>query len=667
MGLSRVINKFAYLFTTVVFCILNSIPSSAQDMSRSLSWSLPYVVHSYMMDEVHQQFLDRKINLEKALESKEGVLEYGKQTKVRYQEILGAFPQKAALNSKVTGTIYQDGFRVEKIVFQSIPGRYVTANLYIPEGKGKFPVTVSLQGHDIAGKRPDPASVLLARNGIATLAVDPIGQGERIQFLDEQGKSITRGATTEHTLLNAGSNVVGTSLAAQQCWDNHRAIDYLLTRSDIDGDRIGVWGSSGGGTETTYLMGMDDRIKAGAICSYFSERERTLELLGPSDGCQHVPYEGQQQIELADFALMIAPKPVLILTGKYDFVDLWGAKQGYKELKEAYSVLGVPESVEHLIVETGHGMGKEKRNKLVAFFKKWLSDDESPIVDNEQFAISLEESNSTPTGQVLTSYKDAVSISDANLKQSNDWAQARKEFTEQNEKVVRLKVEELLSFSASDQPFIPKFNSHGPKKGYQEYRYELIRNGELPIPCVVIISDQVNSDRPITLVLHDQGKEEYLAQSGAIQSVIDQGSILIAADLRGFGETQDPARYNDSKYFNKEYRIAMTAMHSGRPLMGQRVTDIITLLDFIEQDDKLKSQKVAVVADGLYGPAVVHAAYLDKRINQAEIKGSIKSFTDFLTNPIQHNMYSNVLYGVLNYYDLPDLVRLSKGAIHFVD
>jgi dienelactone hydrolase len=667
MELYKITNKLSYLLITFVFCFISSVPVSAQNMGKSLSWNLPYVVHSYMMKDVHQQFLDRKIELEKAFQSKERVLKYGKERKARYLEILGKFPEKTALNSKVTGTINQDGFRVEKIVFESIPGRYVTANLYIPDGKGKFPVTISLQGHDIAGKRPDPAAVLLARNGIATLAVDPIGQGERIQFLDDQGKSMTRGATTEHTLLNAGSNVVGTSLAAQQCWDNHRAIDYLLTRLDIDADKIGVWGSSGGGTETTYLMGMDDRIKAAAICSYFSERERTLELLGPSDGCQHVPYEGQQQIELSDFALMIAPKPVLILTGKYDFVDLWGAKQGYKELARAYSVLGAPESAEHLIVETGHGLGKEKRNKLVAFFKKWLKDDETPIIDNEQFSISLEESNCTPTGQVLTSYKDAVSIPAANLKQSNDLAKVRAEFTGQDESVVRLKVEELLGFSVSDQPVIPKLNLQRSQQGYDEYRYEIIRNGEIPIPCVVIVPNQLKPDLPMTLVLNEKGKEDYLAESGTIKTFVDKGGILIAADLRGFGETEDPAIYNDPKYFNKEYRIAMTAMHAGRPLMGQRIMDIFTILDFIEKDDKLKTHKVNIMANGIYGPAVVHAAYLDNRINETEIKGSITSFTDFLTKPMQHNMYSNVLYGVLNYYDLDDLVRLSDRAIHFSD
>ena len=80
----------------------------------------------------------------------------------------------------------------------------------------------------------------MASNGIAVLVVDPIGQGERLQLIDREGKPLTRGATTEHTLLNAGFNLLGTSLAAQEYWDNHRALDYLLTRKDIDPEHIGV-------------------------------------------------------------------------------------------------------------------------------------------------------------------------------------------------------------------------------------------------------------------------------------------------------------------------------------------------------------------------------------------------------------------------------------------
>lgn len=191
------------------------------------------------------------------------------------------------------------------------------------------------------------------------MVVDPFGQGERLQLIDESGKPLTRGATTEHTLLNAGLNLVGTSLAAQEFWDNSRALDYLMTRNDIDKEHIGVYGCSGGGTQTAYFLGMDKRVKVAAICSFFSTRERTLELQGPSDGCQHIPYEGCERLEVPDFAMMIAPKPLLILSGKYDFVDLWGAQQGFKELKSVYQALGCADRVDMLIVETGHGLWPE--------------------------------------------------------------------------------------------------------------------------------------------------------------------------------------------------------------------------------------------------------------------------------------------------------------------
>lgn len=119
--------------------------------------------------------------------------------------------------------------------------------------------------------------------------------------------------------------MLGTSLAAQEYWDNHRALDYLLTRKDIDPERIGVYGSSGGGTQTAYYIGLDPRVKVAAICSFFSTRERTMELQGPSDGCQHIPYEGREQLEVPDFALMMAPRPLLILSGKYD-LSIYGVR-----------------------------------------------------------------------------------------------------------------------------------------------------------------------------------------------------------------------------------------------------------------------------------------------------------------------------------------------------
>ena len=367
---------------------VGTVVVSAQGEFKALPWSQSTAYNSYLMRDVHRQFASRQSAIQQAFTSPAGMQEYLEGCRERYKQIVGTFSEKENLNVQVVGKIQGTGYHIEKIIFESKPGRYVTAHLYMPENTTvPVPATLELCGHGLNGKGSSShAAMLMASNGIAVLVVDPIGQGERLQLIDREGKPLTRGATTEHTLLNAGFNLLGTSLAAQEYWDNHRALDYLLTRKDIDPERIGVYGSSGGGTQTAYYIGLDPRVKVAAICSFFSTRERTMELQGPSDGCQHIPYEGREQLEVPDFALMMAPRPLLILSGKYDFVDLWGAQQGFAELQQCYKVLGVPEKVDMLTVETGHGLGVEKRQKLVSWFKRWLKDDQSSVPNKNNWS-----------------------------------------------------------------------------------------------------------------------------------------------------------------------------------------------------------------------------------------------------------------------------------------
>jgi hypothetical protein len=590
----------------------------------------------------------------------------------KYRSIIGEFPAKSDLNARTVSSFEYAGLRVETIIFESLPGRYVTANLYLPANlSGKVPVAIEFCGHGLNGKIPDGTAPVLALNGIAVLVVDPIGQGERLQLIDEKGAPLTRGATTEHTLLNAGLNLLGTSLAAQEFWDNHRALDYLLTRPDIDGDKIGVFGSSGGGTQTAYFIGLDERIKVSAICSFFSQRERTFELQGASDGCQHIPYEGREQLELADFALMSAPKPVLILSGKYDFVDLWGAQQGFAQLKKAYTVLGVPDRADMLIVETGHGLGAEKRERLIAWFRQWLGSPEKATVASQGIAAGQARNDNafycTPTHQVNTAYDDALDCMKENVQKYSALEEQRQKFLKQGKASVEKKVKELLGLAPDAAPLNITPGQHEAGREYEQYKFQLIREGEMPVPCVVIIPNSATEKSPVRLVLSESGKNTFLSEFTNITAALADETILIAADLRGKGETTDPAFYNDAKYWNFEYRNAMISLHIGKPVLGQRVQDLLTILDFCSTQKELKGHPIQVRAEGIYGPVVIHAAFLDNRIASADINRSIRTWKTCLSDPMQHDMYSNVLYGVLNYYDLPDLVRLSGRSIRFND
>ena len=650
---------------------ISGLPLSAQTNFNALSWSQNTAYNSYLMRDVHQQFLNRQAELSKAYTSKAEMQKYIDGCIARYKAIAGSFPERGNLNAKVLGSVKGTGYTVEKIMFESVQGRYVTANLYLPDnGQKKHPASLELCGHGLRGKGAYSVSAeLMAVNGIAVMVVDPIGQGERLQLIDENGNPATRGATTEHTLLNAGLNLVGTSLAAQEFWDNSRALDYLMIRKDIDSDNIGVYGSSGGGTQTAYFLGLDDRVKVAAICSFFSTRERTIEIQGPSDGCQHIPYEGRERLEVPDFAMMIAPRPLLILSGKYDFVDLWGAKQGFNELKQCYTTLGCPEKVDMLVVETGHGLGHEKQLKLVRWFKQWLqgiTDGQLVEVPNDKF--TFQQTNCTEKGQVNISVLGAVSLMDENTKLFVDWQPQRDAFLKQDRNVIQKKVLEMLGLKEMPQsPIRVEQTGHESLRGYEQYKYQIIRDGEMPVPCVVLVPETVTANSPVEIHLQEAGKNGFLSEYTNYSAALTNGNIIVTADFRGLGETTDPAFYSDAKYWNKEYRNAMTSMHAGRPIMGQRVVDFICLLDFCSQNENLKDRKIQVFADGVYGPVTVHAAFLDDRIGSATLSRSLKTWKSYLESPMQRDMYSNVLYGVVKYYDLPDLIKLCKGKIGYND
>jgi cephalosporin-C deacetylase-like acetyl esterase len=657
-----------YLFVAL-FIAGNSAISFGQVNYNSLSWSSNNAYNTYLMRSVHQQYADRETEISKAFLSKEAMTAYRDDCIRRYKKIIGDFQEKTSLNAKVTGTAKYDGFRIEKIIFESLPKRYVTANFYIPDGAGPFPVALEVCGHGLGGKVPaSQAAVLFALNKIAVLVVDPIGQGERIQFVDKNSQTLTRGSTTEHTLLNEGANLLGSTLAAYEYWDNHRAIDYLKTRQEVDKTKIGIYGSSGGGTQTSYLVGLDERIMVASVCSYFTERERVLEVYGASDGCQHIPYEGREHLEIADFVLMMAPKPVLIMSGKFDFVDYWGAIRAFAELKSAYSALGNPEKVSMFTIEGGHGMPKPKREALVSWFKKWMYGDSKPVVETREVIIPAQDLICTATGQVITSLPDQISIPDYHLILSEQYYDQRNEFIKKGKSSVRDKAVELLGLSVPDEKIAAEQTGFENMRNYNLIKFQIIRSGQMPVPCVVVYPEGAGKNSTVVIYLNEGGKSEFLADEQTIGTYVNRNEILVAADLRGYGETADPLSLNDTKYWNREYRNAMISMHIGKPIMGQRVIDIMSLVDFARTNDLLKGHKINLVANGSYGPVAVHAAFLDERIDRAEISRSVKSFNEYLKNPMQRDVYTNVLYGVLKYYDLKELVDLAgKNRIRFLD
>ena len=296
-----------------------------------------------------------------------------RQTEVKkiMAEIVGEFPAKTPLNPVITGTIKKDGFTVEKLYFESRPGFYVTAALFLPAAKkGKQPAIIYCCGHSDDGFRSGAYQRLilnLVKKGFIVLAFDPVGQGERIQYLDSNGVKSIFGPTKEHSYPGTQSFVSGRTPANYFIWDGIRVVDYLLTRKEVDPARIGITGRSGGGTQTAYIAAMDDRILASAPECYITTFDKLLRSRGPQDAEQNLMYALKKGFDLSDLIEVRAPKPTLMVTTTRDIFSIQGARDVFKEAQNAYIAFGEPGNLSMVEDDDGHTYHQKQGSDLRLF------------------------------------------------------------------------------------------------------------------------------------------------------------------------------------------------------------------------------------------------------------------------------------------------------------
>lgn len=671
-----------YLFTHVfAFVALGAavsagaspFPQRAEEEARKeldvLEGSANLLLHSYLMDVAKAQFDARKRALEEA-EASPGMmgLRIGG-LREAYRSILGPFPDKTPLNAMNTGTIRCSGFCIEKIVFESRPCHHVTANCYVPEkGTGPYPAVLVMCGHSAEGKAFETyqhVCILLAANGFIALIVDPISQGERYQFLDADGKPATRGGTTDHSILDVGAKLAGTCVAAYEAWDNIRGIDYLVSRPDVDSGRIGCTGNSGGGTQTTFLIPLDERIRAAAPSCFVMTRERLFETIGPQDGCQHMAGEGALGIEHADYLTMFAPRPVRILAAEQDFFDFDATKQAFKEAKRAFSALGVPDKVDLFSYDDTHGFSRPRRMAAVQWMKRWLMNDSGAVLEARAETQKEEDLLVAETGQVMSSWENEKNVADMNLELANALAEMRGSFWRDHDKTECLaEAARLANIRLPvDEPEIKQTGTI-ERESCRIEKLVLTRPGEVPVPGLLFVPRRTygNKDKdtkrlPAVLYVDGRGKSASAHPGGALDTLAAEGRIVLSIDLRGFGETEDDHTKNLSKHRNREHRCAVLSIHIGRPLLGQRTEDILAAFQALRSREDVDPDSISLVGCGRAGPPALHAAALEPCIAKVTVKDSISSWIDVVASPLAHDMVTHVVPFALTRYDLPDLER----------
>lgn len=578
---------------------------------------------------------------------------------------IGGLPERTPLNPKSAGVLKRAGYRIEKVIFESQPAFFITANLYIPEtGRGPYPGILLPLGHEEGGKsNPDwqHLAITFARNGFVVLTWDPMGQGERIQLYDSDwGGSKVGQATTEHTVAGAQCLLLGHSFARHRIHDGLRALDYLVSRPEVDAARIGCTGNSGGGTMTAYLSALDDRIKVAAPSCYITSWKSLLETIGPQDAEQNLPPFLSDGMDQADFVIAFAPKPYLIASAIQDFFPIKGARQTYSEVKRLYGVMGAGDKLSMVEVDDKHGFTLPRRLAAYRWMNRWLKGKDQAI-DEPQVQIESEaDLRCAASGQVTVSLggETIFSLNRAEAARVKPRRKAPSTIDELRnyQQEIRNQAQKLIAFEKPAGDLKLRKFGEIKRAGYRIEKLTFESAPGIVIPALMFIPDGASGKRPAVLYLHERGKADEAAPGGEIEGLVRAGAVALAIDLRGMGETREELDQSDafSRYFGA-FESAMTAMLVGRTLIGLRAQDVMRAVDLLAQRDDVEMRSLSAYGFGGAAPVLLHAAALDDRIRSVVLKNMLASYESVVTEKISQRIFESVVPGVLAKYDLPDL------------
>jgi dienelactone hydrolase len=529
--------------------------------------------------------------------------------------------------------------------------------MYLPKGKPPFPGVLVPCGHSANGKASEAyqrASILLAKNGLAALCYDPIGQGERYQILNDEGKR-KHGSTTEHTLVGIGCILLGTNTARYRIYDGMRAIDYMLSRDDIDPKRIGCTGNSGGGTLTSYLMALDQRIVCAAPSCYLTNLHRLIDTRGPQDAEQNIHGQIAFGMDHGDYVMMRAPKPTLMCVATRDFFDIDGAWATFREAKRFYTRLGFAERVDLIETDAKHGFSTQLREGMVRWMRRWLLGIDDAITEPEFEVFTDEDLQCTPDGQVML-LEGARSVPDLSADIDKRLARERSKLWKNTPRADALQnVRDTAGVRRlADIPEC-KLEKLGEveREAYRIEKVVLRPHDGIPLPALAFLPPRSNDDA--YLYLHEGGKEADAGEGGAIEELVRQGHVVLAVDLPAIGETRSG---KPGGLFGSEFKTYFLAYHLGKSFVGMRTEDILASARVLrEYRKRANPYRIHLIAVGEPGPAALHAAALEPEMFASlTLRRSLVSWTNVVHTPETRNQLVNAVHGALRVYDLPDLL-----------
>jgi len=645
-----------------------------------------------------------------------------RQAKVRATmlRLIGPLPDKTPLNPQVLGETQLDGFRIQKILFDSQPGFHVTALLYLPNAAaGKLPAIVIAPGHGATGKASDFASAsTFARNGIAVLSYDPIGQGERLQYPNpaDPTKSLATRPTGEHAEASLQPILLGESVARDFLWDGMRAVDYLLTRPEIDPVRIGAYGCSGGGAMTALLGALDTRIAAVGTACYITSFDTLLPSIGPQDGEQSTPGWIAAGLDFPDWVELAAPKPYALIATASDMFPYAGARASAAESRRFYALFdptsaGTPHPghspgpspykssgegppmwipgeptlnpdtddtvspaapLQFIVGPGGHGNLRPLQPMIVQFFLTHLAHSTAapilpppPAPGANPFAapagLPPGALQVTTTGQVATAYPGSATVFSLNQVHAATLPKPKPLTLPQLQATIR-QVTAASAIPGSPSP------SSTPVGTSDHIRHRLhITTSTGASFDAEFYRPTIEEKRPVKFILRASLDASLEA---ARQPEIDSYVALAKSGTAVFVTAPRPStpgtEEQKTPLLGEFYMLGLRAELAGKTLLGLRVDDVIESINFFVHGTTEDPNNITAEASGHDALVLLHAAVLDSRLKHITLTNLPRSYRDLLANPLPKDAPEDLLPGVLLHYDIPDLVHALGSRVTVV-
>jgi cephalosporin-C deacetylase-like acetyl esterase len=589
--------------------------------------------------------------------------------RARCTEMIHGLPERTPLNPVVVRKLDRDGYRIESLMFESRPNFFVTASLYLPSGTGPFPGIISPCGHTADGRLYPPYQYMylgLVKEGFVVLAYDPVGQGERRYYWNPATNQNEIGGpvTWEHSLPGQLLLLIGQDLTHYRIWDGMRAIDYLLTRPEVDPQRIGCCGQSGGGTLTTFISALDLRVKCaaaheGGMHNHWPVHIRPETALGTGDTEQHFFPAAIHGVDLPDINAAIAPRPLLSTVEHFN--PAYNVSTA--AVRARYELFGATEKFHTVEASDPHDMTMRLRLANTNWFCQWFQNRKGPEVEPDFRLETAADVNCLPNGSIRYTRKGDTIFSILHREAALPPRPAGD---------MRESIRTLLRYHASDHTLDVRMLASTARRHYHIEKLEFLSEPSIYIPAWVFVPSQLGGDRSAILYAGDRGNEAEGLEFGVLEGLALKGNLVVSIDVRGIGETKPhhaesggPGPYHHVG--DTETTMQYMAWEMNESLLGMRVQDVMRGVDYTLSRPYVDRGGVRVIGKGMGALWTLFAAALDSRIRGVVCDEGLLSYRTLASADRYLHGASVMIPEVLKHFDLPQVAALASKPPALLD